>query len=161
MTLQAPKNRLSQNNFETAGCICFIALSEDGDNSAVVGICDELLDRVALESLYESKSLFAVLIACGNGNNVCIGLRGVAGSILDRKGIFNLQTGLESIVAVDNGESAFVGIFKLCGDGVCLYGDDVVAAVVNDVEVVYALSRACIGGESDQAFLPENIRLRS
>ena len=84
-----------------------------------------------------------------------IGLSGVAVSGLGGECVCDLQTGLDRVVAVDDGDGALIAACQLGRNGVCLDRGDVVAAVVDDVEVADALLSACILGESDEAFLLE------
>ena len=125
------------------------------DDRAVVAVGDEGLDSVGLESLDESKGLFAGLVARADGDDVRVGLSRVAGSVLDCESVSDLQAGLKRVVAVDDCDGAGVAVGEDGGNGIGLNGSDIVAAVVNDVEVVDALLGARVIGELYEAFLLE------
>lgn len=56
---------------------------EDGDHSAVVGVCDVGLDDVGLERPDQRLHPFAVLVAVAHSDDVGVGLRRIAGGVLD------------------------------------------------------------------------------
>ena len=155
MCIRRKKPRLSSSRGQSVLDIQLKLKSEDCLNSTGVGVIDEGLDSVCLESVDQGDDLILVLVTIAAGDEVCIVLSGLAGSILNSQSVSNVQTGLQSVVAVDNCDSAFIGVCQLCGDGVSLNSLNVVAAVINDVKVADALLSGGILGESDQAFLLE------
>ena len=70
-----------------------MGFSENRDDSAVVGLGDVVLHSVGLQSLDERGGLGAVLVRLADSDDVGVGLRGVAGSVLNGESIGNLQTG--------------------------------------------------------------------
>ena len=62
---------------------------------------------------------------------------------------------LKGVVAVDDGDGAFVAVLELCGNGVSLDSLDIIAVVVNDVENGNALFKGSVLGQLYQAFLLE------
>ena len=124
--------------------MCF-ARSEESNDGAVVGLGDELLDSVGLESLDESLDLLAVLFACADCDYVCVGLGSFAVGVLSCESVLgNAVAGLQSVVAVYDGDGAFVAVLELCGNGVGLDSLDIVAVVVNDVENGDALFKGSV-----------------
>ena len=134
--------------------MCF-ARSEESNDGAVVGLGDELLDSVGLESLDESDRLGAVLVGLADGNDIGVGLGGVGVGALAGEGVVAGEAGLQGVVAVYDGDGAFVAVLELCGNGVGLDSLDIVAVVVNDVENGDALFKGSVLGQLDQAFLLE------
>ena len=132
------------------------ARSEESNDGAVVGLGDELLDSVGLESLDESLDLLAVLIACADCDYVCVGIGSFAVCILGSESVLsNTVACLKSVVAVDDGDGAFVTVLELCGNGVCLNSLNIIAVVVNDIENGNTLIKGSVLGQLDQAFLLE------
>ena len=134
-------------------CFVFVLFSEYCDDCAGVFFFDELLDLFGLESINQRLDLVAVFVALLDGDDVCIGLCGVAGSILDSQSVGYLEACGDGVVTVDNCHCAVVAVFKLCGDGFCLDLNNVVALVVHDVQSGNALFHARVSGQGDQAFL--------
>ena len=132
-----------------------ISKSEDCNNCAVVGGSNVLLDGIGHEGLDKSLELLAVFVTLAAGDDVGVGLGCVTGGVLQSKSVGRGEAGLQSVVAVDDGDGAGVAVFKLCGNGVSLNGLDVVAAIIDDVEVADALLSGGILGQGDQAFLLE------
>ena len=130
------------------------------DDRAVVAVGDEGLDSVGLESLDESLDLLAVLFACADCDYVCVGLGSFAVGVLSCESVLsNAVAGLQSVVAVYDGDGAFVAVLELCGNGVGLDSLDIVAVVVNDVENGDSLFKGSVLGQLDQAFLLEEEKL--
>ena len=127
--------------------------SEDRNNSAVVGLFDVFLHSVGLERLDKCLDLGAVFFACAAGNDVGVGLCGVAGSVFNGKRIRGMEASLQRVVAVDNSDRTGVGVGQLCGDGIGLQRLHVMALRVDDIQRGHALFGGSIGGQLNEAFL--------
>ena len=90
--------------------------SEDRNDSAVVGLFNILLHSVGLERLDKRLDLGAAFFTCAAGDDVGVGLCGVAGSVFNGKRIRGMEASLQRVVAVDNSDRTGVGVGQLCGD---------------------------------------------
>ena len=119
---------------KTSGIFLFVWGLEDGHHGAGVGLVDEILDSFVGQCFDKSSGLFAVFFACADGNDVGIGLCSITGCIFYSQSFCHVEAGSQSVVAVDNGQSAFIAVGQLCGDSVSLNGLNVITAIVGDVQ---------------------------
>ena len=130
-------------------------LSEDCDYRAVVGVGNKLLNLIGLEGVYESGCLVGILVAVSYRDDVSVGLRCGAGSVLNCESIVDIKTCRESVVAVDYGKGACVAVVELRCNGVCLNGGNLESVVVNNVEGCNAVNRIRALGKRDKTLLRE------
>ena len=126
----------------------------DGDDAGA-GLLVEGFDCAVLQGLYESLDLGTVFITAADGDEVGIGLGGVAGSILDGERVGGLEARIQRVVVVDDGDGALGAVGKQGGNSVSLGGLNGVALGVLDVEYGGGGLNGGVLGQLNQALLLE------
>ena len=114
-----------------------------------------LRDLFGLQNLQQGLDTGILFIADLDSDDVGVGLRGVAGGILECQCVVGLIAGVERVVQVDNGQRSFVAVLQLSGERIGLYGGDGKAAVVLDIKLGHAVFHRGALGQFDETLLLE------